>query len=426
MTLLATLDRPGLGRLWDGVAERLQRNGLRPTGTLRLDALDRDERHSLAGLLGRPVARDRVSVDLADLDRRLRESGAAAGLVAVAARLRGPLVDRPGQRQARADAVGRVWASGRDALDEAGLGAAPWVEPWLDDLRRVGVLGRMTPARAERALGTAVRCVAGLPRLTGEPPCGRGELASLVSGDAHGLDDGSLLGAIVLRAAAVIVGAPYPPGAAGRRALWREVGVLTDGVSTTVLTAGLRARGGSWLDDRTDAGWESHLTIRDLHRLDVYAPLDGSVYVCENPRVLEAAVDAGSRRAVVCTLGQPTVVVAALLEHLAGADGGGGAGAWDAGGGCLAYHGDFDWPGITIANLLFGRHRCRPWRFGNADYLDALARLALVVAELPVLGPARVESVWDTRLTAEMAAAGRAVHEELVLGDLLVDLCPPG
>ncbi|MFN2607162.1 MAG: TIGR02679 family protein [Acidimicrobiales bacterium] len=411
MTAATALDRPGLGRLWDVVAERLQRNGLRPSGALRLDGLDREERHALAGLLGRPVANDRATVDLADLDRRLRERGVPAGLVGVAEQLRGPLVDRPGVRRARADAAARVWAAGRRALGETGQAGAQWAEAWFDDLRRAGTLGRVAPERAERLLGTAVRCVAMVPHLSGDPPCGRGELASLATGDAHGLDDGSLLGAVVLRALAALVATPYPSSAAGRRALWRAVGVLTDEVSTTVLTAGLRATAGPWLEARTHAGWESHLTIRDLRRMDVRAPDDGVVYVCENPRVLEAAIDAGSRRALVCTQGQPAVVVTALVRLLAQS-------------GCeLRYHGDFDWPGITIANLMVGSHHCRPWRFGSADYLDALSGLAPVVADLPVLSGPQVQSCWDAQLTTEMARAGRAVHEELVLDDLIADLC---
>jgi uncharacterized protein (TIGR02679 family) len=411
-TGVATLDRPGLGRLWNRVAERLQRNGLRPSGVLRLDGLDRAERHALAGLLGRPIVGDRVTVDLAGLDRRLRESGAASGLVAAADRLRGPLVDRPGQRQDRADAAARVWAAGRQSLDDLGLSAAPWVEPWLEELRRVGSLGRVRPERAERALATAVRCVGALPLLAGDPACGRGELASLLTGDAHGLDDGSLVGAVVLRAAAAMAGTSYPSSAAGRRALWRSMGVITDEVSTTALTAGLSSIGDSWLDDRTRAGWESHLTARDLRRLDLGCPAGGVVHVCENPRVLEAALDAGCRSAVVCTLGQPTVVVTSLLELLRAASAE------------LRYHGDFDWPGITIANLLVGVHQCRPWRFGGTDYLDALARLASVVAELPTLGADPVAACWDEPLTSAMAAAGRAVHEELLLDDLLADLAP--
>lgn len=126
--------------------------------------------------------------------------------------------------------------------------------------------------------------------------------------------------------------------------------------------------------------------------------------------MLEAGLDARCRGSVVCTLGQPTVVVTSLLEALR------------ATGAELCYHGDFDWPGITIANALIGSHGCRPWRLGAGDYLEALGHLARVVTELPRLGPGQVVASWDERLTPAMASAGRAIHEELLLDDLLVDL----
>ena len=69
-----------------------------------------------------------------------------------------------------------------------------------------------------------------------------------------------------------------------------------------------------------------------------------------------------------------------------------------------------------------GTSSCRPWQFRSVDYLSALAGLAPVVAELPVLNGAQVGSCWDEQLTTEMAREGRAVHEELLLSDLIVDL----
>jgi uncharacterized protein (TIGR02679 family) len=405
------LERRELARLWDALAERLQRNGLQPAGTIVLSGLDREERHALAGLLGRPVAGDRATVDLASLDRRIRVSGTASGLlVAVEARC-GPLVDRPAERLARFDARHGVWHAGRAALGDAGLAAAPWVEIWLDEVRRSGVLGRLPPPRATTALTTAVRVIARLPRVI-DPPCGRGDLASLLTGDAHALDDGTVLAALVLRAAAAISERPYPARPAGRRELWRAVGVLTDEVSTTALTMGLRSRhGGTWLDDRSDAGWETHLDGRDLHRIELRPAAE--VFVCENPRVLEAAGEQGSGRAVVCTQGQPAVVVLRLLAMMADT------------GATLRYHGDFDWPGLTIANTLITGHGCTPWHFAAADYERALGLLASVVGDLPPLEGRVVVAAWDPELTAAMGRAGRTVHEELVLDDLLADLVDP-
>ena len=408
---LDNLDRVALARLWDGVAERLQRNGLQPSGRLALTGLDRDERHAIAGLLGRPVPGDRVTLDLAALDRRLRASASARGLVSTVDAIRGPLVDRPGARQAQRDARREVWQAGRVALDAAGLANAAWVEPWLEDVRRAGSLGRMVPARADATLVAAIACISRLPVLAGDPVAARGDLASRVAGDAHALDDGTVLASVVLRAAAVVAAVPFPSTPAGRRELWRAVGVLTDEVSTTVLTIGLRTPAGdTWLDERTDAGWETHLSGRDLRRIELRAPHDGRVFVCENPRVLEAALDHGSTSAGLCTQGQPTVVVVSLARALV------------ASGAALHYHGDFDWPGVTIANSMIGSHGCAPWRMAAADYESALARLAPMVGELPVLDGPPVLASWDIELTATMARARRVVHEELVIDDLLGDL----
>ena len=38
----------------------------------------------------------------------------------------------------------------------------------------------------------------------------------------------------------------------------------------------------------------------------------------------------------------------------------------------LRYHGDFDWPGIAIANSVIRRHDATPWRLSAADYQAAV------------------------------------------------------
>ena len=180
------IDRPGLRRLWDAVADRLQRNGLQPAGSVVIAGLDRDERHAIAGVLGKPVPGDRVSVDLRVLDRRLRASGVASGLVdAVEARRAAHWSIVPVARQAKLNARHAVWHAGRAALDGAGLSAAPWAEAWLDDVRRAGALGRLPPDRATTKLVAAVACIRQLPVRADDPPCARGDLASRVAGDAH-------------------------------------------------------------------------------------------------------------------------------------------------------------------------------------------------------------------------------------------------
>jgi uncharacterized protein (TIGR02679 family) len=128
------------------------------------------------------------------------------------------------------------------------------------------------------------------------------------------------------------------------------------------------------------------------------------VYVCENPNVVAAAAHRlGARSApLVCVEGQPKTAARLLLTGLAAA------------GVRLAYHGDFDWPGLRIANLIIRRHGAVPWRMNAADYARAAG--GSLLEGLPV------DAVWDERLRPAMQAAGRAVHEEQVLADLLADL----
>ncbi|MGH7279802.1 MAG: DUF2399 domain-containing protein, partial [Candidatus Rokuibacteriota bacterium] len=84
----------------------------------------------------------------------------------------------------------------------------------------------------------------------------------------------------------------------------------------------------------------------------------------------------------------------------------------------LAYHGDFDWAGIRIGNLVVRRYRAAPWRFATGDY--AAARGGRVLDGDPVAAS------WDPELQAAMIDGGRAVHEEEVLDRLVADLREAG
>jgi hypothetical protein len=78
-----------------------------------------------------------------------------------------------------------------------------------------------------------------------------------------------------------------------------------------------------------------------------------------------------------------------------------------------AYHGDFDWPGIAIANRLVSSVGVVPWLMSGPDYTSAADGSALVLT-----GPA-VDAGWDVRLRPCMQERGRAVHEEAVLPTLI-------
>jgi uncharacterized protein (TIGR02679 family) len=414
---MATFDDPGLDRLWDALAQRLQRNGLAAKGSVTLSGLTRGERFALAGLIGRPVNGERARLDLAMLDARIRATGGAPGLVAATTARRGPLVDLPARRADVAARRRAVWTSAREELAQCGMAAEPWVEAWIESVRPV--VARVPAARASEAMTTAVRC---LSRLSWSGVRrGRTELATSVAGDSHALDDGTLISTLVLRAIAARVGSTSPVSAADRRRLWHQAGVLGDEVSTTVLTLGLTPQGASpvakALRLRSDAGCESHLTLRDLLRLDSCVPAGTPVWICENPRVLEAVMDAyadGARVVMVCVAGNPTFVVTSLLARMVES------------GAALHYRGDFDWPGVAIANRVVSEFGAVPWRMGHADYEAALAAAGKGFADLPALEGRKVEAAWDAELTLSMERAGKAVHEEGMLDLLVADMTEGG
>ncbi len=407
------LAQPALARLWDGLRHRLERNGLMVRGRLVIADPDHAEREALGLLMGRAYSSGAVSVALRDLDDRLRSGAAGCGVADVVSQLRGPLTSRPAARDARRAASEQIWAAADDALRAAALDGAPWAEQWLAEIRRGGTLARLGPERASRLMTQAVGVLARL--LPGGGQCrARGELAERVTGTAHGLDDDTLLAKIVLRALARARGVEPPGDARARRELWEAAGVPTDRVSSTVLTCGLAPLGDDWparlLRERARAAAETHLTMRDLRRMEWRLRPGTEVFVCENPRVIEAAADAGCQRPLVCTAGSPATIVLVLLDALIAA------------GARLAYRGDFDWPGVAMANRMIGRYAARPWRMSAADYEEHAATARDRGTPLQPLAGPPADATWDAELTPAMRALGVAIQEESALELILTDL----
>lgn len=382
----------------------------RPVASVTLRSPTPAQRAAVAGLLGRRLPRgEALTVRLSDVEAVLRHSGTAPDLPTAIALLDGPLVDRRAEREsAQAE---------RDAPFDAAhswLTAHPvrlsWVEEWLASVRRSGVLARLQDAALRsQALVQALTVAASLTAASDAPAVGRNELAARSCGDAHALDDGSVRGALVMRALALAAGVPLPAAAAERRALWERFGVVADTVSSTCLVLGLRPRSSSPVATRlchaADAGDPVHLTGWDLARSELDLSPDSEVLVCENPRVIEAlAQRRGGEVPALCTSGMPNLVVLSVLGRLRAA------------GTTLRYHGDFDWPGIAIANRLVATAECQPWLMSAADYLAAARPGGLPLEGTPVTPS------WDAGLGEAMQRVGVAVHEEAVLDALMSSL----
>lgn len=387
--LVRLLGGPELAALRQRLRRRYEQ-GLAP-GTLRLTGLNEAEYAALAALLGLPARpRASVQVDLRAVDAALCGAGIAASLRAALEVLDGPLVDRAAQRE-RAQSMWRRIA----------LSAAPRLQLLLGHAHGLGLLKRLSRHDESVAASLCRDASAVLARL---PAAGvpRAQLAAECVGDAHALDDGQPVAALVIATLRrdTDAAAGEETAAERRRELWAGAGVLVNELARPALCLNLPGAG--------EAGEPGYLSLRRLLRHPPRWAVQGrDVHVCENPNIVAIAADRlGARcKPLICTDGMPAAAQRTLLAQVAQA------------GARLHYHGDFDWPGIVIGNHLVRRLGARAWRFGANDYLAALAGAAGARLE-----GGSVDACWDARLAAVMLDRGIAVAEEAVAGLLLLDL----
>jgi hypothetical protein len=230
--LVARADRPGLAPLWAELSRRLGASD-RPVRRARLSGLTAPEREALADLLGlASLPAPDVNVSVERVCRSLRVDEPT--LRRLVERLHGPLDNRSARRAAETAARRQLWEEVEAAVAGRGL------DGWVARLRAAGVPDGDVEAHRTR-LAPVLGVVAALPLA---PPRPLAMVAQRHLGDPHALDQGTWAGALVADAAAGLAGLPTPTSAALARAALARVGVVTDQLSSPVLTSGLRGPGG--------------------------------------------------------------------------------------------------------------------------------------------------------------------------------------
>lgn len=394
---------PEFAWLVERLRQRLE-NGEPLTGAVTLSGPRLAQRQAMDRLLGRTPSRGAtMTVPLDLLQDVLRHAQVCRSLDEAVELLGGPVRNIRAERADVEARWERLYSAAASALESRHELAG-----WLTTLRAGGLLRRYGIEQAELLMNEALRVVMHLPAAG----ISLSELAAATAGNAHALDPNTSLGAIVIRAAASLAGVDSWDDAEGRRDAWAGVGVLCDELSAPVLVLGLRGDAstvtGHSLCLFADAGEPTHLTTRQLLKMPPHFSRGNvglGVFICENPTVVAAAANALKRNTapLVCTQGQPTTALHILLRQLSAA------------GVQLSYHGDFDWPGIQIANAIIKRHNATPWRMTAADYERAMPK-SLLLQGTPVVAS------WDSDLTGAMKQSGHAVHEEQVIETLVADL----
>lgn len=195
-------------------------------------------------------------------------------------------------------------------------------------------------------------------------------LAASIFGDAHALDRVSALGRAVARFVrledAVRTGkrtldAPTGFTPQGWRAAWAGVGVVCDQVSSQVLVLNLPLEGDApaVAIARAAEGEPVWLTLRSLAGgLSLGRGID-TVFVCENPSIVEAAADALGRRSLplICTFGRPGAAALRILTAIGSET-------------VIKVQADSDATGRSIVAALIADHPTAiPWRMPDTGVI---------------------------------------------------------
>ncbi|MFF4763786.1 TIGR02679 family protein [Streptomyces sp. NPDC001292] len=376
-----------------------------------LKAATSEQRRAVELLLGRRLrSGSSLTVPLAEVDRVLRASMACPdGLAAAVVALTGPVTDR----RAEEAALAAAWQRALVELDHPGVADRAGLAPWRAKVESTGLLKRLSggdPVAARELAADAVRVLSALPADGLTLPV----LAARTLGDAHALDDGRPLAALVLSAVRALAALPETAtGADGRRAAWAAAGVALDDLSSRVLVHGLpgspRTTTGHILAAARDGGEPCVLTLRQVVGRPPGLGLNGhTVHVCENPAVLAAAADelGSDCPPLVCVEGNPSAAARTLLTHIADQ------------GHPIAYHGDFDWGGIRIATGILRLPTAVPWRYDTPSYLAAVER----GLGTPLTTGTPTPTPWDPTLAEALTQHAVRVEEEHLLDQLLADL----
>jgi uncharacterized protein (TIGR02679 family) len=377
---------PGPAVLLSAVRRRARLGQATESGRLTALALTPEQRREVGLVLGSDWALSSKPVRLQDLAASLAEHDLTVRDLLEA--LCGPVsLDRDIRLQA-VEAADDERSAAIAELTRAGVPREAAIE-WLE------TDPMLPPAGDGDLVGTVWEVAAIWSSLPGSGVTRLAQFAGLHLGNAHALDADQVLGRLVARLAADVRGLERPTrgGKLWRRA-WASVGILCDEVSSRVLVLNLPLVGrahcvGVCEVSRGEPVW---LTLRSLR--GEWQSKPATVFVCENPTVIETAADALGYECppMVCTEGLAHTATLDLIAGLAEA-------------GCrLRVRADFDRAGLVVMNqLLTAAPNAEPWRFDAPTYAD--------LTGLPLAPSADLDEVLRT-----------PVHEEVLLDTLLSDL----
>lgn len=351
--------------------------------TIKVGKLNQTERAALASLVGRKggVATS-ITIDVSAVDQALSDAGIAPSLRTALELLDGPIA----HRETELNRIRDSWAAVLAGCSHADLIA------YLASPLNFGVLKRLSGNQPDSASLICKQTESILGRL---PAAGvpRAQIAAEHLGDAHGLDNARPAATLTL----AILRSRSSTDTSDDRDTWAAVGVLVNELARPALFLNVPCSGLP-----VSTGEPQYASLRSLARRPPdWVVASRSILVCENPNLVAILADQLGTACppVVCVDGHLGAAQRTILKQLkeSGAD--------------LRYHGDYDWPGISIANHVIAKYGAVPWHFSAADYVAAAKSVPQLT--IPLSGRPIIAS-WDADLTAAMITTGIKIEEEAI------------
>ena len=362
--------------------------------SIQIGKLNQTERTALASLVGRKggVATS-ITIDVSEVDRTLSDAGIAPSLRAALERLDGPIV----HRETELSRIRDSWTSVLAGCTHVDLIV------YLSSPVNFGVLKRLSGNQPDSA-SLICRQTEGILRWLPAAGIPRAQIAAELLGDAHGLDSARPVATLTL----AVLRSRSSSDTGDDRDTWAAVGILVNELARPALFLNVPCSGLP-----VSPGEPQYASLRLLARRPPdWAVASRPILVCENPNLVAILADQLRTACppVVCVDGHLGAAQRTILKQLkeAGAD--------------LRYHGDYDWPGISIANYVIAKYGAVPWHFSAADYVAAAKSAPQLT--IPLSGRPVIAS-WDADLTAAMTKTGIKIEEEAI-AERIIDLLVPG
>lgn len=241
-------------------------------------------------------------------------------------------------------------------------------------------------------------------------------LAAKTTGNPHYFDRGQNAALLLLHAICMDEGMDIPQDAPGLHQAYREAGIITDEIASTVAVYQLHMCKGerqyAVLEEFNRAKEPGILSLANLAGVEKVWAEGNRAYVVENEMVFsylekqfeEAAVT------ILCTSGQPSCAAQRLIKLLC------------ENGTEVYYSGDMDPEGLGIAERLWRKYpqSIRIWRMSRQDYQDGLSEETIEEWRMKKLQGIENDELKET--AAQIRKVGKAAYQENILEKLVRDI----